>query len=125
MSGKPPFLRTSLRMKCPKCGKGSLFFNSNPYQLKTMSKMNVNCPACGISFHQEPGFYWGAMFVSYALISGFVFLNTIWIFFVFGWNLWAHILINSFVIVILSPLSFRISRALWLNGTMRFIEKTV
>jgi uncharacterized protein (DUF983 family) len=125
MGSRPSFFRTSFMMKCPKCGEGELFVEPNPYKLRTMHQMHAQCPACGISFHQEPGFYWGAMFVSYALISGFIFLNTIWIFFVFGWNIWAHIIINSAFIILLSPLSFRISRSLWLNGTMRFIEKKV
>ena len=125
MAKKPSFFLTSFRMKCPKCARGSLFVNPNPYVMKTMASMHAECPHCHISFHQEPGFYWGAMFVSYALTSGLVFFNTIWIYLAFGWDMWAHMIINVGLILLLSPLSFRISRALWLNGTMRYIEKTV
>lgn len=28
--------------------------------------MHTHCPVCGVSFEPEPGFYYGAMFVSYA-----------------------------------------------------------
>jgi uncharacterized protein (DUF983 family) len=125
MSEKPSFLITSFRMKCPKCAKGNLFVNSNPYHLKTMHLMHEHCPVCGVSFHQEPGFYWGAMFVSYALISGIVLFNTIWIYLIFRWDMWAHMIINVGLIILLSPLNFRLSRSLWLNGTMRWIDKTV
>src|SRR3546814_4037395 len=31
------------------------------------SKMNKNCPVCNLQFEIEPGFYWGAMYLSYAL----------------------------------------------------------
>src|SRR3546814_13816818 len=32
-----------------------------------VSKMNKNCPVCNLQFETEPGFYWGAMYFSYAL----------------------------------------------------------
>ena len=55
-----------LKKKCPKCHKGNLFINSNPYKLSGLHKMPKYCPDCGQSFEPEPGFYTGAMYVNYA-----------------------------------------------------------
>ena len=43
--------------------KGSIFLLKFP-------KMHVNCPVCNYKFEKEPGFYIGAMYVSYALGVG-------------------------------------------------------
>ena len=32
-----------------------------------MPKMHVNCPNCGHHFEREPGFFFGDMYISYAL----------------------------------------------------------
>lgn len=124
MSEKPSIIITSLKQKCPNCGKGDLFVNSNAYKYSTMSDMHEKCSECGTSFtSKEPGFYWGAMYVSYALTSGFIFFNLCWLFYFFGWNLWALILPNALLMVIMAPLNFRISRALWLGMNLRYLNK--
>jgi uncharacterized protein (DUF983 family) len=54
-----------LLMRCPKCRKGNLF----PYSLFNIARLltiNNNCPNCQQSFIPEPGFYFGAMYFSYA-----------------------------------------------------------
>ena len=59
-------LRSIMSNKCPRCHKGNVFSNSNLLALR-VGKMNERCPCCHLDFQQEPGFYWGAMYVSYAL----------------------------------------------------------
>ncbi|UPT66375.1 MAG: hypothetical protein M0D57_18195 [Sphingobacteriales bacterium JAD_PAG50586_3] len=58
--------------KCPNCGDAYVFTNQNPYNLWHLADMHQNCPKCGKSFSKEPGFYFGAMYVSYGLTSGIV-----------------------------------------------------
>lgn len=120
---KPALLPTALKMKCPYCGEGDLFKVKNPYRFSTMHVMHDACPKCHTSFHEEPGFYWGAMYVSYALTAGMVVFNTVWIYLTMGFNMWAHIIVNVAMIIGLSPLSFRISRALWLASSLRYFKK--
>ena len=55
------------RFKCPHCHEGDFFKSSNPYNLRSMSEANETCPNCGRKILIEPGFYYGAMYVSYAL----------------------------------------------------------
>ncbi len=52
---------------CPKCGETKVFkVKGNPFLFR-MPVMNERCSKCNYSFHREPGFYFGAMYTSYAL----------------------------------------------------------
>ena len=60
-------MRAALKLKCPKCAQSNLFTDPNPYHFKKLGDMPVVCPNCALPFTPEPGFYYGAMYVSYAL----------------------------------------------------------
>lgn len=102
-------------LKCPRCHKGDLFTHSNAYNFNHMADMPDNCPVCGESFRREPGFYYGAMYVSYALtvalsVAVFVAMYT------FATPHWKwYLLANAVTILVLFPLIFRWSRAIWIN----------
>src|SRR6185295_15533099 len=48
-----------LRQRCPRCLEGRVF--------RGMLAMNDACPECGLVFEREPGYFVGAMYVSYAM----------------------------------------------------------
>lgn len=104
-----------LRQKCPRCGEGNMFVDPNPYHLNHMATMHKHCPECGLRYEPETGFYYGAMYLSYAIgvfssLIIFAILN-----FAFGVpTLWAFIAVATWWIG-LSPYLFRFSRALWLS----------
>lgn len=124
MSSKPNLLLSSIKFKCPQCGKGLLFVNPNPYNYTMMSVMHDSCNVCGANFKStEPGFYWGSMYISYAITSGLVLFNLIWIHYFFGWDMWALIVPNVVLIIVLAPINFRLSRTLWLALNMRFLNQ--
>lgn len=109
--------------KCPRCHQTSVFIEKNPYNLKRLSHMNTACSNCGEKFEKEPGAYYGAMYVSYALMVGwFVICWGIDSFYVHSetFNFLAFVIIS---IVLFMPLTFRISRLLWLNFFIKF-DKT-
>ena len=56
-----------LRNRCPQCGQTHLFVEPNAYKLRSTAHMHKGCAACGEDFEREPGFYFGAAYVSYAL----------------------------------------------------------
>jgi uncharacterized protein (DUF983 family) len=99
--------------KCPICDTGKVFeSNGNILLLKT-PKMNDTCSHCGHKYETEPGFFFGAMFVSYALIIGelmmfFLLINP--------FTPSTEMLILSFFIVILltSFTNFKYSRLIWM-----------
>ena len=52
-------LRGVLAKRCPICLRGAMF--------DCFMSMRDACPVCGHSFTPEPGFFQGAMFISYAV----------------------------------------------------------
>ncbi len=56
---RPSALVAMLQLKCPRCRQGKAFVGH--------FAMNENCPICQLRFEREPGYFLGAMYVSYAL----------------------------------------------------------
>ena len=55
-----------VKTKCPKCRSESMF-KYKTLKLEKMLMMHRACPNCGQDFIPEPGFYFGAMYFSYAI----------------------------------------------------------
>lgn len=58
-------LQSLIACKCPRCQEGEVFKNSA--FSKDYRSMNANCPKCNLRYELEVGFFWGAMYVGYAL----------------------------------------------------------
>ncbi|WP_200976131.1 DUF983 domain-containing protein [Echinicola sp. 20G] len=103
-----------LAAKCPKCHKGNLF----PVSLisfRKLSTVNHNCPHCGVVLEPEPDFYYGAMYVSYALSVALVINVMIILNYVFGDpDLWVYIVAVGVANVLLLPIMLRYSKVLYL-----------
>ena len=54
-----------LHQKCPNCGKGEIFYKKK--QLLELPHMRVACDRCRYRFYREPGYFLGAMYISYGL----------------------------------------------------------
>ncbi len=96
----------SLLLKCPRCGRGSLF--------EGFFSMRSNCPACSLEFEREQGYFVGAIYINYAAtiiiaLPGFLLLDT----FTNIPMIWQMGLWISFA-VLFPLLFFRHSRSLWL-----------
>src|SRR5690606_25536733 len=73
MISKDSKLRSVIFQKCPHCHKGDMF-KHGALSLR-FADMHKTCPACGFDFVQEPSFYFGAMYFSYAIqVAVFVFV---------------------------------------------------
>ena len=53
--------------KCPKCHGESMYKNPNPFNIARVYDMPERCSKCGTKYKIEPSFFYGAMYVSYAL----------------------------------------------------------
>ncbi len=60
--------------KCPRCRQGDIFIK--PFDYKNPLNMPKNCVVCDQKTEPEPGFYYGAMFVSY-VVTAFLYLGII------------------------------------------------
>ncbi|HNQ62032.1 MAG TPA: DUF983 domain-containing protein [Bacteroidia bacterium] len=81
--------------------------------------MEKKCDHCDEIYEKEPGYFYGAMFVSYTLsaIIFFIFLVLDFTIFHLGLSL---LLILIPAVLIFSPVTFRWSRLIWLNFFIRF-----
>ena len=116
-------LYSILTMTCARCHEGGLFKVSNPYRLKRLFDMYEACPVCGQRYQPEPGFWFGAMYVSYALnvavwvtcfVAIYTFVSLYWVYF---------LMIGALVDLILVPVIFRLSRSIWMNFFISYDPK--
>ena len=77
--------------------------------------MDKSCPVCGQDFVIEPGFYFGAAYVSYAInVALFAPLFLINIFFL-RLSLKTALLVFIPLFLLLTPFIYRLSRSVWLH----------
>ncbi|WP_046311654.1 DUF983 domain-containing protein [Pontibacter korlensis] len=83
--------------------------------------MNKSCPCCGQDLEQEVGYYYGAMYVSFA-INVAIFLGSMFILYQFVEELTMAMMIGVVAVVVVGflPLIFRLSRVLWINIFVRY-----
>jgi hypothetical protein len=91
-------------------------FTASPYQIRRFDHMHANCPVCGLKFDIEPGFYTGAMYVSYAF-SVAIFLVTGFFLFLFfdDPDLIVYVITTFAIVLLLFPLIYRYSRVIYLH----------
>lgn len=101
--------------RCPACGEGKVF--------KTVYRMNELCSHCSLKYEKEPGYFLGAMSLSYSM--GFVIVLPIFFYLFFnGYELSTSVLIPGAIVFCLSPLLFRYSRLIWLGITHTIESKS-
>ena len=98
------FLLGIIRQRCPRCRKGPIY--------RGLMTMRERCNMCGLVYQREYGYFYGAMYASYA----FGLLTTAyWIpMLVMGVNPVLVVLIPTLHLILQIPITFRYSRVLWL-----------
>ncbi|HCX24824.1 MAG: DUF983 domain-containing protein [Flammeovirgaceae bacterium] len=114
------FLRNIFLQKCPRCREGELFV-SGTYNLKSFTKMNEKCDCCGLKYEMEPSFFYGALYVSYALqvalfITIFVAITVLAPDAPASW----YIIGVVFSIIVFFPLVMRLSRSIWIHFFVKY-----
>ena len=99
--------RAILRLRCPRCLEGSVW--------RGFLSMNVACPVCGLVFEREPGYFTGAMLVSYGLAVPVLGAMVIGLMTLGGLDAVASLVIGDVAYLALVPFIFRYSRVLWLH----------
>ena len=105
-------LKSLIKYKCPNCKKGNIFSNKS---ILSFGKMNSICTDCKLKYHVEPGFFYGAMYVSYVLTvaEGIITYLIGQLFFEKAFDLRIIPYIIG-VILLLSTTNFKLSRVLWI-----------
>ncbi len=115
-------LYSILTGSCPNCHNESMFISKNPYKLNQLFDMHKTCSHCGTTYQIEPSFFYGAMYVSYAMgvaLGIIVFLITK---FIFDTSLKTSFLAILSTLIILLPVLIRYSRNIWINIFINFKE---
>ncbi|RSK47804.1 DUF983 domain-containing protein [Hymenobacter rigui] len=77
--------------------------------------MPVACPVCGQAYEPEPGFYWGAMYISFAFSTGIMLVVGFAVYYLLNDpDTWVYTTAVAVVALVLTPLSLRYSRTLML-----------
>lgn len=109
---------------CPRCLQSKMYIKSNPYNLAHISKMHERCSKCDLNYYPEPGYYFGAMYVTYALVVGqFCILYALKTILNYDISIFNFMLIFLAVLFILAPINFRLSRVVWLNFFVSYDEE--
>jgi uncharacterized protein (DUF983 family) len=113
---------------CPRCHEGKLFRNKKTYS-SGFTEMNPRCSVCGEDFEREPGFYFGAAYVSYALtvalwVSLFVALTVFDLIGLIKFGFFddglLYFVLGIVLLVVLLPVLYRLSRAIWINFFVKY-----
>ena len=127
---KPNYYWSMLTMKCPRCRRGPMFKDKNPYKSLKLSHifdMYDNCPVCNQKYDLEPGFWYGTGYVSYALavaVSTTTFIA--WLVLIgvstddnriFWW-----LGLNALLLVVIQPWLMRLSRVIYMRFFVRYDE---
>jgi uncharacterized protein (DUF983 family) len=117
-------LMSVLKQRCPNCREGHLFKNQNPYYLKEIFDMPEYCQVCHQKVEIEPGFFYGAMYVSYAVTIAW--LVAVWVAFVLVWpgfTILQYLILGIGSMILLQPVFFRISRSIWSHMFVSYRSK--
>jgi len=82
--------------------------------------MNHRCNACGLYFEKEPGFWTGAMYVSYGFIVLLVISSLVILHIFFNQPIEVVMGVNLGIVILGYPLLLRYSRVLYLYLFVRF-----
>jgi uncharacterized protein (DUF983 family) len=94
-----------------------------PLNITSPLDMHETCSVCQQEFEPEPGFYFGAMFLSY-IMSGFTFLFiALSLVFGFGWSVNGAMIIVLITAVIIFIPMMRLSRSLWIHTVTKYDKK--
>ena len=108
-------LNSILTGTCPRCQEEKMYVNKNPYKLASLFEMNEKCSICKLHYLIEPSFFYGAMYVNYALtvivcVATFVIAKLL-----LNFTLTTTIIAIITALVILMPINSRLSRNIYIN----------
>lgn len=114
--------KAALHGKCPKCRTGNMFAAS-PLRFFGQ-KMNEHCPHCNFQFEIEPGYFYVAMFVSYAMnVAIMVTFAMATYLLTHSWDPWVYLAATLVPAFLFWPFTFQYSRIIllfWLTPGVHF-----
>ncbi|CAM4176125.1 DUF983 domain-containing protein [Cytophagaceae bacterium 50C-KIRBA] len=111
----PSKLAAVVKARCPQCHEGRIFTHKW-WNLLKFSEMHEHCPSCGLRYEVEPGFFFGAMYISYAFTVGIMIVGGIIIYNFFGDpSAEGYIIPITLVSLLMVPFNFRMARVIFIH----------
>jgi len=111
--------------KCPRCRVGKIYANQM-YHLGGQH-INKSCSHCGLLYEREPGYFYSAMYVSYAfIVAELVTLGVGTSILTGSTNPWLYVVIMLSIVTMLAPFNLRYSRVLllfWLTPGLHYLPE--
>ncbi|WP_348709950.1 DUF983 domain-containing protein [Tenacibaculum sp. 190524A05c] len=123
MLGKGNKLYSILNNKCPRCHEGDFFKHKASFNVKKVTELHENCSHCKLKYMMEPSFFFGAMYVNYALAVA-LFVTVFIISKVFlNFDILTSFIAVIVVSLLLTPFTLRLSRIIWINLFVSYKKK--
>lgn len=104
-----------LQCKCPNCNDGDIYKNDGNILILKFPKMNQQCPTCHYKFEREPGYFFGAMYVSYGLAVAEMIASLIIFWHLFNLSPLMVFCIITILTFLLAGINFKLSRSVWIH----------
>ena len=105
---------------CPVCQTGKMYKTKNPYIFSETLNMHENCQHCDTKFKIEPSFFYGAMYVSYAVGVAFAVAAFIIAYFFIGLGRLNTFFVITGTLFVFFPIILRLSRNIWINFFFKY-----
>lgn len=122
--GKGSKLYSIFALKCPRCHEGEMFETGSWSFVKPFDMLH-QCPKCRLNYFPEPGYYYGAMFISYIWTGWFCLLFVGLFHWILGWSQTAAFSLLIVFLAVNFVYIFRISRLMWINFNVKYDPKAI
>jgi uncharacterized protein (DUF983 family) len=105
---------------CPKCHNESMYLEKNPYYITETLKIHDHCSHCKTKYRLEPSFFYGSMYVSYAVGVAFAVASFVITHLFIGTSLMTSFYAIVGTLILFMPVIMRLSRNIWINMFMSY-----
>lgn len=119
ISDKTKF-KAIIDFQCPACRSAHIFKDKKKYNLFDFQGLHKDCQNCGQDLEIEPGFEFGAMYISYGFNTAYFVICSLIIFFTIRpQDIMSYVILDLIVVLGLLPFTIRFCKVLnlyWMAG---------
>ena len=112
MAETPSRPRALLTARCPRCRTGAIF---EPGRRIRWPHMYPYCPACGLKYEREEGYFLGAMYISYGFALLLIAALSFGVWAITRLGFYASVIAGLILFVPFAPLIAIFSRVAWIH----------
>lgn len=118
-------LYSIINAKCPRCHNGDFFMHRFTFNPQKITELHENCPNCNLKYMIEPSFFYGAMYVNYAITVAISVITFLVAKVIFNLELLQSFAAIFVALIALAPVNLRLSRTLWINMFITYEDQDI